>query len=151
MVVVLGHDANIVAAVLGERPFHRVECDADLPMFGSIRAGLETALAIDLQATVVLQPGDHPEVRHDTLNMLSERSHQHPLQAIIPEYRGRGGHPVIIPSSVATRILDAHCPTGLGDFWRENPALCLRIPLHDPAVCLDIDTPADLPKDRSIQ
>ena len=62
MVVVLGHDADAVAAALGDRPFHRAESDPDAPMFESIRAGLRAALRIDSNATVVLQPGDHPEV-----------------------------------------------------------------------------------------
>jgi CTP:molybdopterin cytidylyltransferase MocA len=113
-------------------------------MFDSIRAGLETARAIDPTAVIVLQPADHPEVAALTLSMLTECSIQWPSQAIIPEYRGLGGHPVLIPPTVAAYVLDDECPHGLGEFWKAHPELCKRVTVDDPRVCQDIDTPRDL-------
>jgi molybdenum cofactor cytidylyltransferase len=113
-------------------------------MFESIRAGLRTARSIDTSATAVLQPGDHPEVAPSTLAMLVDRSLKRPLQAIVPEYHGRGGHPVLIPVHVAEILIAADCPTGLGDFWFANQELCLRIAVEDPAIIRDIDTAEDL-------
>ncbi len=86
MVVVLGHSAAEVAAALGSRPFHRVESSSDAPMFESIRAGLRAAQQIDSKATVVLQPGDHPEVAPSTLNILTDWSLKRSAETIIPEY-----------------------------------------------------------------
>jgi molybdenum cofactor cytidylyltransferase len=144
MVVVLGHDADAVAAALGRREFHSAVSEPDAPMFNSIRAGLETARAIDPHGVVVLQPGDHPEVSSNTVQALADHSCQRPAQAIIPEYRGRGGHPVFIPSVLIEHILHEGCPYGLGDFWKAYPQLCVRIPVDDAAICRDIDTPTDL-------
>ncbi len=144
IVVVLGHDAGSVAAALGGRSFHEVEADADAPMFESIRAGLRAALSIDPAATICLQPGDHPDVASSTLTLLTDWSLQRPVKAIIPEYEGRGGHPVLIPPSITAVLIEAHCPNGLGQFWLDHSELCHRLPVDDPSILRDIDTPSDL-------
>jgi molybdenum cofactor cytidylyltransferase len=144
MVVVLGHDADAVAAALGDRVYHTGSSDPDVPMYESIRAGLHTAQSIDAAATVVLQPGDHPEVSAATLAALADWSLKRPAQAIIPEYGGRGGHPVFIPSLVVEILAAAECPTGLGEFWLAHPKLCFRMPVADAAVIRDVDTVEDL-------
>jgi molybdenum cofactor cytidylyltransferase len=144
MVLVLGHDADAVAEALGNRAFHRVASDPDAPMFESIRAGLRVAQSIDAAAPVVLHPGDHPEAASHTLAALAEWSLMRPDQAIIPEYQGHGGHPVLIPARVIEILLAADCPTGLGDFWVAHPELCFRVPVDDPTVIRDVDKSADL-------
>jgi molybdenum cofactor cytidylyltransferase len=144
MIVVLGHEAEAVATALGSRSFHRAQSDPDAPMFESIRAGLRTAQSIDPDATIVLQPGDQPDVTHATLSALTDWSLQRPVQAIVPEYQGRGGHPALIPAAVAARILETDCPTGLADFWTANADLVVRLPVDDPTILRDIDMPDDL-------
>jgi molybdenum cofactor cytidylyltransferase len=144
MVVVLGHDADAVAAAIGKRPFHRTESDPSAPMFESIRAGLRIAQRINAGAAIVLQPGDHPEVAASTLDVLTNCSVERPARTIIPEYAGRGGHPIIIPPNIAALLVEAECSAGLGQFWLDHPDLCHRVPIDDPKVVRDIDTPADL-------
>jgi len=144
MIVVLGHEADAVAAALAERPFHRVMSDPDAPMFDSIRAGLVAASAIDSRATVVLQPGDHPEVAPATIAALMAAVATKPAQAVMPEYEGRGGHPVLIPPPVVARLLDDECPEGLARFWSAHPELCHRLATDDAGVVRDVDTPGQL-------
>ena len=62
MIVVVGHEAEAVKDALGDCTFRYVECDPDAPMFESIRTGLQAARELNPAATVVIQPGDHPEV-----------------------------------------------------------------------------------------
>ena len=143
-IVVLGHEADAVAAALAGRPFHRVDSDPDAPMFESIRAGLRAALSIDHAATIVLHPGDQPEVAPSTLSALTDWSLQRPVQAIIPQIGERGGHPALIPPQIASLLIDSHCPQGLGEFWLSHPDLCFRVPVSDLSALHDIDTPADL-------
>jgi molybdenum cofactor cytidylyltransferase len=144
LIVVLGHEAGRVAAALGRRPFLPAMANSDAPMYESIRCGLRHARGIDPDATVVLQPGDHPEVAQSTLAALVDWSLKRPVQAIIPEYRGKGGHPVVIPQPVVALLLDADCPAGLGEFWADHPELCNRVEVEDSAVVRDIDTMDDL-------
>jgi molybdenum cofactor cytidylyltransferase len=144
MVVVLGHIADSVVEALGERSFHRAESDPDAPMFESIRAGLRAALLVDPSATIVLQPCDHPEVTASTLSTLTAWSLKRPDRAILPQYGGRGGHPVLIPSHICAIVLESNCPRGLAQFWVDHPELVHRVPIDDSTVVRDIDTPADL-------
>src|SRR4051794_39405638 len=76
MIVVLGHEAEAVSAALGERAFQVDRSDPQLPMFESIRAGLNAARKNDPTASVVLQPGDHPEASPATLQALVDSAQQ---------------------------------------------------------------------------
>jgi len=145
MVVVLGHESENVATALADRAFHRTSSNADGPMFDSIRAGLVAAHSVNSEATIVLQPGDHPEVSTSTLRILTDCSRERPFQAILPEYAGQGGHPVLIPHNVAAIILETDCPDGLAQFWLDHPKMCRRVAVDDGSVLKDIDTPANLP------
>jgi CTP:molybdopterin cytidylyltransferase MocA len=144
MIVVLGHERISVAAALGDRTFHVAQSDPDAPMFASIRAGLLAARDLDPAAHVVLQPGDHPEVSPATLAMLADESRRQPSCAVMPAHQGRGGHPVLIPPNVVSRVLSSECPAGLGEFWTAHPEICVRVVFDDPAVVRDVDRPSDL-------
>lgn len=143
MIVVLGHRAAEVAAALGERQFRAVQSDPDAPMFESIRVGMQAALETNPESTVLLQPGDHPEVQPATLEQILIFSGKHPDRAIVPEFQGRGGHPVLIPAGIAQQLLTADCPQGLGQYWSDHPELCLRLSVDDVCVVRDVDTATD--------
>jgi CTP:molybdopterin cytidylyltransferase MocA len=173
MFVVLGHRAEEVATALGPREFETVFVDPDVPMFDSIRAGLEAVLSnspprplprptlpkggcllpslregrppkkSEMQwageGLVLLQLGDHPALNPTTLDELFATAAAHPDKAIMPTYQGNGGHPVLIPASIAEQILATPCPDGLRSFWQEHPEVCVRIEVDDPSVIHDID------------
>ena len=144
MVVVLGHEPDAVAAALAERSFQAAYSDADAAMFESIHAGIAAAQSIDPSARSVLQPGDHPEATSIPLTTLLNASLQRPDNAIIPEFQGRGGHPVLIPPAVAAVLVHAECPNGLGQYWLDHPDLVHRVPVDDASILRDVDTPGDL-------
>lgn len=143
MIVVLGHRAEEVADALGKRQFQVVQSNPDAPMFVSIRAGIQAAIAIDDQASLLLQPGDHPEVDPQTLERILAVSGEYPERAIIPEHHGQGGHPVLLPALLARQLLTADCPQGLGQYWNEHPQLCLRLSVEDEQVIRDVDVATD--------
>jgi molybdenum cofactor cytidylyltransferase len=144
VVIVLGHEAGLVAAALGNRNFHRAFSDPDAPMFASIRAGLCAAQIINSQASIVLHPADHPEVAPATLATLTEWSHQRPAHAIIPQYHGRGGHPALLPPNIVLQLLDVDGTRGLRQVWIDHPELCHWVAVEDASVLRNIDTMADL-------
>ncbi len=155
MVVVLGHEPAEVRAALRDRTFHFVESDPDAEMFASVRAGVVQARQMDPQASVLLQLGDHPEVKRQTLDTFRAHQARSPQQALIPVFRSRGGHPVLIPPPVGASILTFPGDGGLRRFWNLHPAMCVRFEVDDPAVVLDVDTPAQyasaLRRRRSVQ
>jgi molybdenum cofactor cytidylyltransferase len=144
MVVVLGHERDAVAGALAPRLFHAVLSNPDAPLFESIRAGLAAASRLGPAATIVLQPADHPRVAPETLAALADAARANPEQAVLPEFHGRGGHPVFIPPALAGRLVNTDCPEGLGRFWADHPQHCHRLAVDDPTVVEDIDTPDQL-------
>jgi CTP:molybdopterin cytidylyltransferase MocA len=144
MVVVVDHEAEAVLAALGDRMFYReVVGKSSQPMFASIQIGLQMAKRIDADADAVLQPADHPQVRLDTLQSLISEGAEQSDRAIMPLYRGRGGHPALIPPNVARLIRNYDGHGGLRQFWIDRPHLCHRLPVDDPGVVFDVDTPSD--------
>jgi molybdenum cofactor cytidylyltransferase len=139
MIVVLGHRASEVVELLAERTFQSVISDADAPMFESIRTGLRTACSLDSNASVLLHLGDHPEVAITTLQFLIEASQSDRDRAVLPVYRGQGGHPVLIPPRVIQLILAAEGSEGLRRYWIDHPELCQRINVDDKSSIQDVD------------
>jgi molybdenum cofactor cytidylyltransferase len=137
MIVVLGHRAEEVTAALSPREFETVLVDPDAPMFDSIVAGLSRTAT---RSGVLLQLGDHPSLDRLTLDEIFTTAAEHPDKAIMPTYQGNGGHPVLIPASIAAQILATPCPDGLRGFWQERPELCVRIEVPDIGVIQDIDS-----------
>jgi molybdenum cofactor cytidylyltransferase len=68
-------------------------------MFDSLREGLEAALGAAWEAVVVL-PVDHPLVRPETASALAAAAGA----VVLPSYRGKHGHPVVLARSVAVAI-----------------------------------------------
>lgn len=143
MVVVLGHDAGAVGAVLRARVFESVVADPDAPMFESVRAGLGAAAGPGVTG-VVLQPADHPGVRPDTLRRLAIEAAARTHCAVMPEFEGRGGHPALIPVSLVPEILAYDGAGGLREYWNGNPGRVFRVQVEDPTVIRDVDEPGDV-------
>lgn len=144
MIVVLGHKSDEVAAALEPRAFLRVSSDPAAQMFQSMKVGLRVALDANPASHCLLQLGDHPQVKPETLQRLLTESKESPGLAILPTYQTQGGHPVLIPASVARQILDAESDGGLRAFWKTFPNTCLHIEVEDSGIVVDLDTPEDL-------
>lgn len=148
MVVVLGHEAVAIQQALKPRMFTPVLSDPDAEMLASIVAGLRRVQSIDTTAGVLLQPGDHPAVEPDTLELLHSASKTHPDRAIIPDCDGVGGHPTLMPARVIHEAIDfaaSGAPGGLRMLWKRHPELCHRLPVADTSILRNLNRPEDLP------
>jgi molybdenum cofactor cytidylyltransferase len=149
MFIVLGHEADAVMAALGDRRCrHLTIGNPSSDMFQSVRAGLGMApidcrVESDTPVQLLLHPADHPEVRRDTLEAIVLAAKESPERAVMPQFRGRGGHPVLIPPPVAKLICGYEGIGGLRQFWLDYPEHCLRLPVDDGGVVFDVDTQSD--------
>lgn len=143
LVVVLGaHDhAEPIRAALPTHPALRVVTNARyrLGQLSSLMAGIQ-ALSPDSEAAVV-NLVDHPLVRPETIRALCAEYARDPAQIIIASYQGRRGHPVLFSSRVYGEILAAPLDRGAKAVVRKDPARVREIPLDDPGIRADIDTP----------
>jgi molybdenum cofactor cytidylyltransferase len=61
--------------------------------------------------------------------------------AVIPKYRGKKGHPLLLSPQMRTRILETNVSMTLRDVLAEVPTVI--VPVDDNGILHDIDTPAD--------
>jgi CTP:molybdopterin cytidylyltransferase MocA len=145
VVLVAGADADRIGQALAGRDFQAVRADSDAEQIESARQGLRRALELPRVEQVFLHPADHPVIPAPVLDALLERAKA--KIALIPTYRGRGGHPVLIPAEVAASI--ASLPPGaesggLRAYWESNPRLVQRVEFPDaPELIMDLDSPED--------
>jgi len=145
VVLVAGNDAERIGQALAGRAYQLVRGDSNAEQIESARQGLRRALELRRVERVFLHPADHPVIPAPVLDVLLERAEA--KIALIPTYRGRGGHPVLIPAELAASI--ASSPPGaesggLRAFWESNPRLVQRVEFPDaPGLIMDLDSPED--------
>ena len=103
----------------------------------SLRRGLDR-LGPAVEAAAVL-PVDHPRVRASTVAALLAAWRADPTAVVRPVHEGRPGHPTIFPR----RTWDALRDPNLGEGARSvvESELVVDVPVDDPGVLIDIDTP----------
>lgn len=108
----------------------------------SIRAAL-SLLDSHAQAILVL-PVDHPGVKSDTVRELVNAAAAHPDAAVVvPRHGSRRGHPALFRREVFAELCDPALEGGARTVVRREPARVLEVPVGDPGVVGDIDTPED--------
>ncbi|MGH9399706.1 MAG: nucleotidyltransferase family protein [Thermoanaerobaculia bacterium] len=86
-------------------------------------------------------PADHPAVAAETLGRLAGEAGRG--RVALPVHAGRRGHPALIGSDLIDDIADIPEGSGLRHLWRARPEVLVDVPVNDPGVLLDLDTPED--------
>jgi len=86
---------------------------------------------------------DHPLVKKKTYRQLYDIICEDPQRIILPVYRQRGGHPVYFGRKYFSALLQAPLSAGARSVIQKYTDEVFRWTVQDPAVCIDIDTPAD--------
>lgn len=107
----------------------------------SVRLGLR-ALPDDSTAAAVL-PVDCPLVSSATVQSLAAAASHTTLPVVLPMYNGVGGHPVILRRPFYDIVLDTVHPEGLSGIIIEHGHDVELLPVTDPGILVDIDTPEE--------
>jgi molybdenum cofactor cytidylyltransferase len=118
-----------------------VVCDnADEGMGASLACA---ARAAGQAAGYLVALGDMPFIRRSSIAAVREALQAGaPLAA--PYWRGRRGHPVGISGAFYPQLLESKGDEGAKKVLAANEGKLVKIPLGDPGVIRDIDTPQDL-------
>lgn len=108
----------------------------------SLRIALE--LLPDEAEAVVVIPVDVPGVCPDTVRALIGAFREHAAPIVLPSYRGVHGHPVLFAAAVWPELRTDPLPDGARTVIHARPERVRPVPVDDPAVLHDVDTPADL-------
>jgi molybdenum cofactor cytidylyltransferase len=117
--------------------------DPSRGMFSSIQIGVATANG---DALVVL-PGDMPYVRPETVRAVIAKFREQST-IVSPRYKGKRGHPVVLPLSLRDEIAATPPTANLHEVIQRHPSAPFDLEVSDPGVVRDVDTPADLKPTR---
>jgi len=117
--------------------------DPSRGMFSSIQVGVATANG---DALVVL-PGDMPYVRPDTVRAVIAKYRERPA-IVSPRYKGKRGHPVVMPLSLRDEIAATAPTANLHEVIKHHQDERVDLDVDDAGVVRDVDTPADLERAR---
>lgn len=110
-----------------------------LPQTG--RTGsLQRGLAMTRAQRVLVLPVDHPLVAPETLRLLAAR----PEEWVVPTHGGRGGHPLKLGPMGVAAVMTAPPATPLRDIPGMVGLDPTRVPVDDPGIHLNLDTPEDV-------
>ena len=91
----------------------------------------------------VLVPADHPTLNPAVIRELIAVWSESPQQIAVPVFGGRRGHPTIFPWSMVPEVLALPAERGLNQLLRSRPERVQEVPVSDPRVLDDLDTPED--------
>ncbi len=109
---------------------------------GSIRAAVREILAHPVEGLLVW-PVDMPHVTIDTVVTLLDRFRGSDRPIVVPEFEGTRGHPIIFGRAVFDELLMAPDAEGAKAVVRADADRVLRVPVDDPAVVKDLNTPEE--------
>ena len=112
-------------------------------MFSSIQIGVAGAVG---DALLVL-PGDMPYVRAETVRALIAKYQERPA-IISPRYRGKRGHPVVMPLALRDEIAETAPTANLHEVIKRHHDERVDLEVDDAGVNRDVDTPADLERQK---
>lgn len=139
VVVVVGADAERVAravpAASGRVVTHAAWSQGQTT---SVQAALR---ALDASCCFLVWPVDRPAVRLETVRAIL-RAEEGAIR--VPTQGGRRGHPVHFDASLRTEILSLGSTDPLHEVVRREPQRVHEVPVDDPGVLLNVDTPQDV-------
>lgn len=140
IVVVVGHRAGEVRAALGGVAGVRfaVNEEAGSEMGVSVARGVE-ALSEGMGAALVALV-DQPAVPASAVADLIEARRRTGARLVVPEWEGRGGHPVMVDLDFRRELLELVPRKGLRALFDAHRDEVLRVPAASPYVVRDMDT-----------
>jgi molybdenum cofactor cytidylyltransferase len=83
---------------------------------------------------------DQPAVPPHAIRSLIEARARTGARLVVPEWQGRGGHPVLIDLTLREELLSVVRERGLRALFDARRAEALRLPADSPFVARDMDT-----------
>jgi molybdenum cofactor cytidylyltransferase len=91
----------------------------------------------------LLIPADHPIVSRSTVDALRAAWQPRARQILIPTYSGKRGHPTLFSGDFACEVPGIPLDCGLNWLVKQNSQSIREVPVTDPGVIIDLDTPED--------
>jgi len=145
VIVVAGeNEANLAPIVYAHAAYLVRNPHPENGQFSSLQTGLEAVLNRGRDAAIVTLV-DRPASSLETVEYLKNQflSSDEQIWAVIPEYQGKHGHPIVIGREMIEHFLRAPAGSTACDVEHASQKHILYVPVTDPMVAANINTPAD--------
>ncbi|HJR09178.1 MAG TPA: nucleotidyltransferase family protein [Pyrinomonadaceae bacterium] len=151
VVVVVGHRAEEVREALAHLPVRfALNDEAGSEMGVSIARGVEALTGGDAAASLsggaaeagalLIALGDQPAVTAKEIESIIAAHKRTGARLIVPVWRGRGGHPVLVNLSLRASLLNLDAERGLRALFDAHAGEVLRLPVESEYIARDMDT-----------
>jgi molybdenum cofactor cytidylyltransferase len=143
VIVVAGKNETALRPVIyGYGAFLTQNPAPDLGQFSSLQVGLHEVLNQGRDSAMVTLV-DRPPPQSATLQALTSAfdRREHDIWSVVPEYQGKHGHPILIGREMIEAFLKAPATSVARDIEHANQHRILYVPVDDPRVTANIDTP----------
>lgn len=151
VIVVAGANApNLEPIADANAAFLVVNPDPQQGQFSSLLAGLQDVLNRGRDGAIVTLV-DRPPAEVETIQQLKAAflSSGEQTWAVVPEYQGKHGHPIVIGREMIEVFLRAPVHSSAREIEHANQVHILYVPVNDPLVTANVDTPEDFEKLRA--
>lgn len=146
VIVVAGKNAGVLEPIVDAKGAFLVANPApERGQFSSLQVGLQEVLNRGRDAAVITLV-DRPPVQRVTVEQLIHAFETAIVQrkwAVVPEYDGKHGHPIVVAREMMTAFLTAPATSNAREVEQANQARIVYAPVGDPAVIANINTPGD--------
>jgi len=147
VLVVTGHRSEEIRNHLDGRPGTRIVVNDTYDsgeMISSVQRGI-SAFPPESPA-FLLTFADQPRVQPQTISSLVHSFFKTKPPLVLPTHAGKRGHPIVISTALAPEILALRNPETLKTVVQRHLPSALMLPVPDPTVLEDFDTPEDFQK-----
>lgn len=161
LLIVLGCDAADIRARVEENLLRRVNREKstapavrfvenprwEAGMFSSVKTGLAATAANSTH--VAISPADLPFVSKGALRIVIDAAASvDERTVVVPTFRRRRGHPLLIPAALRSRLLSWPDSARLNQLFDEPDVTVHGLEGFDETILRDVDTPSDLFESR---
>jgi molybdenum cofactor cytidylyltransferase len=144
VLVVAGKNADVLAPIAYARGASLVvNPDPDRGQFSSLQVGLHEVLNRGRDAAMITLV-DRPPVKAETVELLIaefEQAIARSMWAVVPEYKGKHGHPILAGREMIEAFLRAPVASNAREIEHAHQDKIAYVPVDDPFVASNVDTP----------
>lgn len=151
IIVVLGCDAEKIVNSLNLEEIKQkinirflVNKDYRKGQLSSVQTAIQ-ALPKDVDA-IILFPVDRPLISKDVVEKLLKKYFESKAKIVIPTIEGKRGHPVLFSSSLLNELINAPLDVGARYVVWNHAEEVAEVPVLEPGILINIDTPEDYNK-----
>ena len=143
LVVVGSNERDLAPVIYANGASLVVNPKPERGQFSSLQTGLHEVLNRGRDAAMITLV-DRPPVKPGTIEILAdafERTFHQGKWAVVPEYQGRHGHPILAGREMIEAFLRAPSSSSARDIEHAHHEKIIYVAVDDPLIAINVDTP----------